>query len=164
MRNAVLGFAVVVLLSGCGGSSHPSTSTTVAPKKTHAELVAAAHAKAAAAAAAHRMALAAAKARAEGYTVLKGDPVGYKLLNTQLSHHGCTEFGNHGCWRIDIVTLKPCPFFEMDINEMRRGKVVETYRDNQADVQRNTPIHGEFDATEDNVTLGTPVFTCNANG
>jgi uncharacterized protein YceK len=163
MRNAVVAVAVVALLSGCGGSSHPSTSTTVAPKKTHAQIVAAARAKAAAAAEAHRLAVAAAKARAQGYTVNKGDPAGYKFL-TKLVHRHCTEFGNHGCWQVEIVTFKRCPFFEMDINEMRRGAVVETYRDNQLDVAPDTPIRGEFDATEDNVTLGTPVFTCNANG
>jgi uncharacterized protein YceK len=164
MRKVVIGLAVVTLLSGCGGSSHPSTSTATAPKQTHAQLVAAAHAKAAAAAETRRLTAAAAKARAEGYTVINGDPAGYKILNTQLSHRHCAEFGNHGCWRVDIVTLKTCPFFEMDINEMRRGAVVETYVDNQSDVTPNTPLHGEFDATEDNVTLGTPVFTCNANG
>jgi hypothetical protein len=52
----------------------------------------------------------------------------------------------------------------MDINELRRGAVVETYVDNQSDVPPNKPLHGAFDATEDNVTLGTPVFTCNKNG
>jgi hypothetical protein len=162
MRNVVIGMAVVALLSGCG-SSHPASSTT-APPKTHAQLVAAAHAKAVAAAAARKLAAAAARARAEGYTVHPGDLAGYKLLNTKLSHHRCSEFGNHGCWRIDIVTLKECPFFEMDINEMRRGAVVETYVQNQSDVAPLTPIHGEFDATEDNVTLATPVFTCNKDG
>lgn len=162
MRNALLAVAVVALLSGCGGSSHPSTSTT-APPKTHAQLVAVAHAKAAVAAEARRIAAAAAKARAQGYTVNKGDPAGYKFI-TQLVHRHCTEFGNHGCWTIEVVTLKTCPFFEMDINEMRRGKVVEIYRDNQSDVVPNSPIRGEFDATEDNVTLGPPVFTCGKVG
>lgn len=162
MRNVVIGMAIVALLSGCGGGSHGTTSTT-APPKTHAQLVAAAHAKAAAAAAARKLAAAAAKARAEGYTVHPGDLAGYKL-NTTLSHRHCSEFGNHGCWRIDIVTLKECPFFELDMNEMRRGAIVETYVQNQSDVAPLTPIHGEFDATEDNVTLATPVFTCNANG
>jgi hypothetical protein len=157
MRNALLAVAVVALLSGCGGSSHPSTNTTAPP--THAQLVASAKAKAAATAEARRIAAAGAKARAEGYTVNKGDPAGYKFI-TNLVHHHCTEFGNHGCWTIEVVTLKNCPFFEMDINEMRRGKVVEFYRDNQANVAPNTPIRGEFDATEDNVTLAKPVFTC----
>jgi hypothetical protein len=161
MRNALLAVAVVALLSGCGGSSHPSTSTTAPP--THAQLVAAAHAKAAAAAEARQIAAAAAKARAQGYTVNEGDPAGYKFI-TQLVHRHCTEFGNHGCWMMEVVTLKNCPFFEMDINEMRRGKVVEIYRDNQSDVAPNAPIRGEFDATEDNVTLGKPVFTCDKVG
>ena len=163
MRNALLAVAVVALLSGCGGSSHPSTSTTTTPKKTHAQIVATARAKAAAAAETRRIAAAAAKARAQGYTVNKGDPAGYKFI-TELVHRHCTEFGNHGCWTIQVVTLKTCPFFEMDINEMRRGKVVEIYRDNQSDVAPNKPIRGEFDATEDNVSLGTPVFTCDKNG
>jgi len=77
MRNVVIGMAIVALLSGCGGKSHPAPA---APKKTHAQLVAAAHAKVAAAAAAHRLAVAAAKARTEGYTVNNGDPAGYKYL------------------------------------------------------------------------------------
>lgn len=164
MRNAVVAVVIVAFLSGCGGSSHPSTSSTVPLKKTHAQIVAAARAKAAAAAEAHRLAAAAAKARVEGYIVAPGAVAGYRFLNTKLSHRHCGEFGNHGCWRIEIVTFKHCGFFEMDINEMRRGAVVETYRDNQADVAPNTPISGQFDASEDNVTLGPPVFTCNANG
>jgi hypothetical protein len=164
MRNAVLAVAIVALLTGCGGSSHPSTSTTAPPQKTHAQIVAAAHAKAAAAAEARQIAAAAAKARAQGYTVIKGDIAGYKLLNKALSHRRCSEFGNHGCWRVEIVTFKHCDFFEMDLNELRRGAVLETYVDNQADVAPNTPIRGEFDATGDNVSLGTPVFTCNKNG
>ncbi len=127
MRNALVAVAIVAFLSGCGGTSHPATSTTAAPKPTHAQLVAAARAKAAAAAAARQVAKAAAKARAEGYIVEPGALAGYKLLNTTLSHHGCGEFGNHGCWRMQIVTFKACPFFEMDINELRRGAVVETY-------------------------------------
>ena len=164
MRNAVLAVAVVALLSGCGGSSHPSTSTTAAPPKTHAQIVAAARAKAAAAAEARQIAAAAAKARAQGYTVNKGDIAGYKLLNTELVHRHCSEFGNHGCWLMDIVTFKQCDFFEMDIDELRHGAVVQIYVDNQSDVLPNKPLHGEFDATEDNVTLGTPVFTCTKNG
>ncbi|HWB21513.1 MAG TPA: hypothetical protein VG652_01345 [Gaiellaceae bacterium] len=159
MRNALVAVAVVALLSGCGGKSQPpvpsvNIATTTVPKQTHAQLVAAA-------AVARQVAKAAAKARAQGYTVRAGDPAGYKLLNTKLSHRGCSEFGNHGCWRVEIVTFKRCSFFEMDINEMRRGAVVETYVDNQSDVMPNTPLHGEFDATEDNVTLADPVFTCN---
>jgi uncharacterized protein YceK len=165
MRNVVIGMAIVALLSGCGGTSHPATSTTVAPKKTHAQLLATAHAKAAAAAAAHRLAVAAAKARTEGYTVNNGDPAGFKYLTTPKSHpRRCDEFGNFGCWMVEIVTFKECPFFEMDVNEMRRGAVLETYRENQADVAPNTLIHGEFDATGDNTTLATPVFTCNVDG
>lgn len=158
-----MGVAVVALLSGCGGKSH--SATTTAARKTHAQLVAAAHAKVAAAAAAHRLAVAAAKARAQGYTVNKGDPAGFKYLTTPKSRpRRCDEFGNFGCWMVEIVTFKQCPFFEMDVNEMRRGAVLETYRENQADVAPNTPIRGEFDATGDNTTLATPVFTCNAEG
>jgi uncharacterized protein YceK len=162
MRNAVVAVALVALLSGCG-SSHSSVGTT-APKQTHAQLVAAASARAAAAAEKRRLAEAAAKARAQGYTVKPGDVAGYRYLDGGLSHRGCDEFGNHGCWRIEVVTFKACDFFEMDIDEMRRGAVVETYRDNQSDVAANSPIRGEFDATEDNVNLGPPVFTCNTSG
>ncbi len=158
----MIGVAIVALLAGCGGSSHSAATTTVS-KLTHAQIVAAAKAKAAAAADARLLAKNGAKARAQGYEVHAGDVAGLKLLNTKLSHRGCDEFGNHGCWRVDILVFKHCDFFELDINELRGGKVLQTYVDNQSDVAPNTVLHGEFDATDDGVNLGTPVYTCTEN-
>ena len=142
MRNAVVAVVIVAFLSGCGGSSHPSTSSTVAPEedaRADRRRCSREGGGGSGGAPAGRRGRQGAR---EGYIVAPGAVAGYRFLNTKLSHRHCGEFGNHGCWRIEIVTFKHCGFFEMDINEMRRGAVVETYRDNQADVAPNTPISG----------------------
>jgi hypothetical protein len=190
----VAGVATLLLIAaisvaasgGGGGGAQPSASGAqvstpsrqATPKKTHAQLVAAARARAVerrALARAQAKARAAAQARAkararaaaaayaaanrwhQGY-MLYSDSVAYRWLGS--SEFSCADYALNGCWKIKVVARDGCSYLEVNANEMKGGSIVGGLLANQTNVPAETPVIFELDADASGVSASAPQITC----